>query len=187
MPGKPGSLPVQARPGQAYTPRPGLYGLLRPLVLLFDDAYTIVRTDVIVLEANITTSNPIGIWQAAIDILREIALLRAVVHRFMRCVGRPGRVIRLIFLIFESGANLWYYVIRGFENRPPTVLVVCIIFLFIWSSSSCSSPNQPNDPSSSKSSYLCPTGWRRPRCRFHPPAFQSFPNFLPYALVLSIS
>jgi hypothetical protein len=31
MPRKPGSLPVQARPGLAYTPGPGLYGLLRPL------------------------------------------------------------------------------------------------------------------------------------------------------------
>jgi trehalose 6-phosphate synthase len=31
MPGKPGSLPVQVRPGQAYTPGPGLYGLLIPL------------------------------------------------------------------------------------------------------------------------------------------------------------
>src|SRR5271156_5572659 len=31
MPRKPGSLPVQARPGQAYTPGPRLYGLLRPL------------------------------------------------------------------------------------------------------------------------------------------------------------
>src|SRR5277367_2444277 len=32
MPGKPGNLPVQARPGQAYTAGPGLYGLLRPLL-----------------------------------------------------------------------------------------------------------------------------------------------------------
>jgi len=31
MPGKPGNLSVQARPGQAYTAGPGLYGLLRPL------------------------------------------------------------------------------------------------------------------------------------------------------------
>ena len=31
MPRKPGCLTVQARPGQAYTPGPGLYGLLRPL------------------------------------------------------------------------------------------------------------------------------------------------------------
>src|SRR5271163_618327 len=31
MPRKPGSLPVQARPGQAYFPGPGLYGLLRLL------------------------------------------------------------------------------------------------------------------------------------------------------------
>src|ERR1700728_3531086 len=31
MPGKPGSLPVQARPGRAYTSEHGLYGLLRPL------------------------------------------------------------------------------------------------------------------------------------------------------------
>lgn len=32
MPGKLGSLPVQARPGQAYTPGPELYGLLKPLL-----------------------------------------------------------------------------------------------------------------------------------------------------------
>jgi amino acid transporter len=32
MPGKAGSLPAQAQPGQAYTPGPGLYGLLGPLM-----------------------------------------------------------------------------------------------------------------------------------------------------------
>src|SRR5947199_186691 len=32
MPRMPGSLPVQARPGQASTPWSGLYGLLRPLL-----------------------------------------------------------------------------------------------------------------------------------------------------------
>jgi hypothetical protein len=33
--------------------------------------------------------------------------------------------------LFESGANLWYHIICGFDNRPPTVLVVCIIFFVL--------------------------------------------------------
>jgi hypothetical protein len=33
--------------------------------------------------------------------------------------------------LLKSGTNLWYYVIRGFENHPPTVLIVYIITLFV--------------------------------------------------------
>jgi hypothetical protein len=43
-PGKPGSLPVEARPGQAYTPGPGLYGLLRPLFVIQLSGYCGHRT-----------------------------------------------------------------------------------------------------------------------------------------------
>jgi hypothetical protein len=30
--------------------------------------------------------------------------------------------------LLESDANLWYHIIRGFDNRPPTLHVVYIIF-----------------------------------------------------------
>jgi hypothetical protein len=40
--------------------------------LPFDDANSIVHTDVIVPKANITASIVVGIWQAAVDIIREI-------------------------------------------------------------------------------------------------------------------
>src|SRR5277367_5528570 len=69
----------------------------------------------------------------------------------------------------KSGANLWYYVIRGFENHPPTVLIVCIIILFVlffWfllllllsESAKCSSITE--------TILAMPLGRRRPRCTF---------------------
>jgi hypothetical protein len=49
--------------------------------LLFDDATSILHTVVITFEVNITSSIGIEIWQMAVDIIWEIALIRPVVHR----------------------------------------------------------------------------------------------------------
>jgi hypothetical protein len=53
----------------------------------------------------------------------------AIWHPFiLSTLSSPSRPL------LESGSNLWSQVIRGFENRPPTVLAVCTFFfvLLFW-------------------------------------------------------
>jgi hypothetical protein len=54
-------------------------------------------------EANITPSIVVGIWQTAVDIIREIALVGAVVRRSLLCGRLLGRAIYLLFS--KNGEN----------------------------------------------------------------------------------
>jgi hypothetical protein len=66
MPRKPGSLPVQARPGQAYTPGPGLYGLLRSLI-----ANTVLPFPTCFFQLNIDSLSLSTL--ASAEIIKEVA------------------------------------------------------------------------------------------------------------------
>jgi len=54
-------------------------------------------------ETNITSSIVVGIWQTAVDIIREIALVRPVVPQSLPYGQLLGRAIYLLF--FENGEN----------------------------------------------------------------------------------
>jgi hypothetical protein len=133
-------------------------------VLLFDDANSIVHRDVIVPKANITASIVVGIWQAAVDFIRETALTKPIVHRFLPCVK---------YLLFLRAVRI--YGIMSFTDSR--IILPLFSLSASSSSSSCSSGSSSSSSSESakRSSAIetilaMPPGRRRPRCTFRGPA-----------------